>query len=74
MKRIGEQIVHLKQQAAWSDMPTQYAKVLEFIKDNVLVVIVCTDRILKQCSVRMPIHPLFKRAASAVLELENQNR
>ena len=70
-KRIGEHIALLKLQASWSDMQAHNTKVLDFIKDYVLVVISCSDSILQQSdSVRMPFNPLFNGAASAVLDLE----
>ena len=52
-------------------MQAHNTKVLDFIKDDVLAVISCSDRILKQSdSVRMPFHPLFNGLASVVLDLD----
>ena len=66
-KCIGNQILLLKQKAAWSHQQERDTRVLDFIQDSVVVVIVCTERILKRShSARVQIHPLFNRAASAV--------
>ena len=74
-KRIWDHIFLLKQQAAWSNMQAHHTNVLDFIQTRVVVVIACTESILKQShSARVQIHPLFNGAASVVLDLENQNR
>lgn len=52
-------------------MQAHGAKVVDFIQNSVVVVIVCTESILKQShSARVQMRPLFNRAASAGLDLK----